>query len=84
MDSLHLNKNSVSAHHFALFRLYLPRRPNVLTVGTKVVHFEVQFFSPAGKTGSGGYVLGGHANLLCCLFLLPPLLNRFGILARLC
>ena len=33
-------------------------------------------------TGSGGYALGGHASLLCFLFLSPPLLNKFGILAR--
>lgn len=32
----------------------------------------------------GGYVLYGHVSWLCCLFLLPPLSNRFSILANLC
>lgn len=41
-------------------------------------------FFPAGKTGSCGYVLGGHASWLFCLFLLPPPSNKFITLAHRC
>ena len=61
LAKLHLNKNLVSAHHFALFHSYLFRRPNTS------VSFECRdegYASPgAGKTGSGGYALGGFVVL---------------------
>ena len=94
MDSLSLlakitlNNNSVSAHHFALFCLYLLCRPNAsVSVDCREEGSASRgavFFSPVGKTGSGVYALGGHASLLCCLFLLPSLSNKFGLLACPC